>query len=150
MISARVDVRTGWGVEFAREVNQQIARELRAATELGAQEAARVASRRRKTGALATIEAVDVIATPEGWEGGFRSKAARNSQFYSGFQSRGTLGRRTRKLKQATLNRRETPSGQARFGKVAGHAGIEPLGHEETGRARARRELIDRINRLYG
>lgn len=150
MISAKVDVRAGWGAEFAREVNQQVARELRAASEKGAQVAAQIASQRRKSGALATITAVDVIATADGWEGGFRSKAARNSQFYSGFQSRGTLGRRTRALKKATLDRRESRSGQERHAKVAGRAGILPLEHEEKGRAAAKRELIERINRLYG
>lgn len=88
------------------------------------------------------IRAVDVRGTPDGWEGGFRSDA-----FYSGFQSRGTVASRKR-VKASTLRRRSSPSGQARFSKVAGSRGITPLRHEEKGLAAAKKHLVGLLNRL--
>lgn len=85
MIGARVDVRAGWGADIAREINEQVRHAVADASEHGAKVAAAVASRRSRSGLMADIRPVDVIGTPDGWEGGFRSQA-----FYSGMQSRGT------------------------------------------------------------
>lgn len=143
MIGARVDVRTGWGAEFAREVNQQVAHAVADASRAGADVAAQEASKRRRSGKMDDISAVEVIGTPEGWEGGFRSAA-----FYSGMQSRGTHGSRTRSVKKSTERRRASRSGQARYAKVAGSRGISPLRHEEKGLAAARKRLLELLNRL--
>lgn len=89
------------------------------------------------------IEPVGVVGTPDGWEGGFRSAA-----FYSGFQSRGTLGSRSRAVRKSTEQRRASRSGQARYAKVSGHHGISPLRHEEKGLAAARKRLIELISRM--
>lgn len=85
MIGARVDVRTGWGAEIAREINVQVRDAVGDASEVGAEVAATEAAARRRTGKMQDVEPVPVVGTPDGWAGGFRSKA-----FYSGMQSRGT------------------------------------------------------------
>lgn len=85
MIGAKVDVRTGWGAEFAREINLKVADAIADASKVGAETAAAAAQTRRRTGKMADIDPVPVRGTPDGWEGGFRSAA-----FYSKFQSRGT------------------------------------------------------------
>jgi hypothetical protein len=143
VIGAKVDVRSGWGEELAREVNMRVRGMVEAASETGADEAAAAAGARRRTGRMANIDKVPVVGTPDGWEGGFRSKA-----WYSGFQSRGTLGSRKRSVKSSTARRRQSLSGQARFAKVAGSRGISPLGHEETGLRAAKKHLVELLNRL--
>lgn len=143
MIGARVDVRTGWGAEFAREVNQQVAHAVAEASHVGARVASQEASKRRRSGKMDVVAAVEVVGTTQGWEGGFRSAA-----FYSGMQSRGTVGSRTRSVKKSTLQRRASRSGQARYAKVAGSRGITPLRHEEKGLAAARKRLLELLNRL--
>lgn len=143
MIGARVDVRTGWGAEFARRVNAEVARAVAQASVVGAEAASQVASQRRRTGRMSRIEPVPVKGTPTGWAGGFKSEA-----FYSGFQSQGTLGSRRRKVKQSTVRRRQSVSGQARFAKVAGSKGVAPLRHEEIGRTAGRKELKRLIDQL--
>lgn len=143
MIGARVDVRLDWGAEIAREINLEVRDAVADASDVGAEVASAASLSRRRTGRMARIEAVPVVGTPDGWEGGFKSEA-----FYSGFQSRGTLGSRRRKLKASTLRRRESAAGQARLAKLGGSGGVSPLGHEEKGLAAAKRALVDRLNRL--
>lgn len=143
MISAKVNVVSGWGDEFARDVNLRVRDMVAAASTVGAKVANGAAQNRRRTGRMADIKPVDVTATVDGWEGGFRSAA-----FYSGFQSRGTLGSRKRKLKASTRARRESPSGQARLAKLGASRGVTPLRHEELGLAAAKKHLIARLNQL--
>lgn len=145
MIGARIDVRKGWSADIARTINLQVAEAVADASRVGAQVAASAAGARRRSGDMAEIKPVDVRGTADGWEGGFRSKA-----WYSGFQSRGTLGSRGRALKASTKRRRESESGQERLGRAlrGGNRGISPLRHEEKGLAAAKRALLDRIDRL--
>ncbi len=142
MIGARVDVRKGWGAELAKEINLKVKDAVGDASKVGAEVASSAVTRRR-TGKMANIKPVEVIGTPDGWEGGFKSE-----QFYSGFQSRGTLGLRKKALTASTKRRRESTSGQERLAKVSGHRGIKPLGHEEKGLAAAKKALVDRLNHL--
>lgn len=141
MIGARIDVRR-WGPELAKQINAEVGPMVVAASKVGADVAAQAVTRRR-TGRMAHIEPVATRGTPDGWEGGFKSEA-----FYSGFQSRGTLASRKRALKASTKRRRESASGQARLANLGGSGGIRPLGHEEKGLAAAKKDLIQRINRL--
>ncbi len=143
MIGARVNVVGRWGEEFARKANAQARLATQQAVEVGADVASAGAQARRRTGKMAEMEIIPVRGTPTGWTAGFRSKG-----WYAGFQSRGTLGSRRGKVKESTLRRRESVSGQARFAKVAGSGGITPLGFLERGRSAARKHLVDRLNRL--
>lgn len=143
MISANVEVVRGWGEDFARRVNAQVALELAAASREGAEVAAKMAAKRRRTGGMELFVVMRVEGTPTGWVGGFQSQA-----FYSGFQSRGTLASRKRKLKASTVARRSSRSGKARYAKVAGSSGIKPLRHEEAGLAAAKKSLVARLNRI--
>lgn len=148
MVGAKVNVVSGWGDDFARDVNAQVRDAVADASRVAAATAATVASARRRSGKMANVRPVEVRGTPDGWEGGFRSDAALNQGFYSGFQSRGTLGARRRKLKASTVARRSSPSGQARLAKLGGSGGIRPLGHEEKGLAAGKKHLIARLNQL--
>lgn len=141
MIGAKVNVVSGWGAEFAKHVNEQTKTALEEASRLGAQVASQASEPRHRTGKMAKMELLEVRGTPSGWTGGFRSEA-----FYAGFQSRGTRGNRRGKVSAATLRRRASASGQARGGGLGG--GITPLGFLEKGRTAARKDLIDRLNRL--
>jgi hypothetical protein len=142
VIGARVDVRTGWGAELAKEINLKVKDAVGDASKVGAEVAASAVTRRR-TGKMAHIEPVEVLGTPDGWEGGFKSEA-----FYSGFESRGTLGSRKRSVRASTLRRRQSASGSARLSSLGGSKGITPLGHEEKGLAAAKKALVDRLNHL--
>lgn len=142
MIGAKIDVRTGWGAEFAKEVNERVRVAVTEASEHGADVASDIAQRRRRTGRMAKINAVSTRGTPTGWEGGFKSEA-----FYSGFQSRGTNAARKR-VSAATLRRRQSASGQARQARVAGAAGVKPLHHEEAGLKAAKKRLRELLNRI--
>lgn len=146
MIGARVNVVEGWGAELAHEINADVRGAVAQASEVGAKVAAEAAGARHRqdgSGWMKDIKPVETIGTDVGWEGGFKSKA-----FWSGFQSRGTLGSRKRRVKAATLRRRQTASGQARLAKVAGSKGVTPLRHEEKGLAAAKAHLLDSLNRL--
>lgn len=143
MIGAKVNVVGGWGDEFAKRVNRATRDAVQDAVEVGAREASAASLPRRRSGDMSKMDVIPVRATPTGWEAGFRSKG-----WYAGFQSRGTLGARKGKVKAATLARRASPSGQARFAKVAGSKGITPLGFLEKGRSAARKHLVARLNRL--
>jgi len=143
VVGATVNVVSGWGEQFAREINAEVRDAVKDSSRVAAQEAASVAAGRRRTGKMAQMEPVDVRGTPTGWEGGFRSQA-----WYSGFQSRGTLKSRKRALKVSTLRRRSSASGQDRFAKVSGSGGIRPLGHEEKGLAVGKKHLVARLNAL--
>jgi hypothetical protein len=85
VIGAKIDVRVGWGADFAKVVNERVRYAVAEASAHGAQVASDAARPRSRTGRMASIHAVEVKGTPTGWQGGFRSEA-----FYSGFQSRGT------------------------------------------------------------
>lgn len=143
MIGASVNVAGGWGDAFARRVNADVRDAVTAASREGAETAAAIAQRRRRTGRMAEIEVLGTVGTPTGWEGGFRSPA-----FYAPFHDEGTLGSRRRRLKASTLRRRQSGSGQARQAKLAGSAGIPPLRFLAEGRRVARRRLVDELNRL--
>jgi hypothetical protein len=142
MISARVDIGKAWGDEFARAIERQARIELERAMEEGAEVASQASLPRRRTGRMAQMDVLPVIPTPTGYQGAFRSRA-----FYAGFQSSGTGGTRKRKVRAATLRRRQTPSGQARQAAY-GSRGITPLGFLEKGRSAARKSLVARLNRL--
>lgn len=150
MIKTTFNVVANFGAEIAQAANLIAREELQRASDFGAEQASSLAGGRRRTGEMAKFKAVQVIPTASGWRGGFRSDAGISGEFYSGFQSRGTLASRKRKVKQQTLNRRESPSGKARYAKVAGKKGITPLGHEEKARAQARAFLIANLNRRLG
>ena len=85
MISARISLERGWGDAMARRIEQQARVELERAVEDGAKAASQASLSRRRTGTMAQMETLPVVATPRGFTSGFRSKA-----WYAGFQSRGT------------------------------------------------------------
>jgi hypothetical protein len=85
MITAKVNVVSGWGEEYARRVNAQVREAVREAAEAGAETASQIARARTRTGRMAQMEVLPVKGTPTGWEGGFRSRA-----WYAHFQSGGT------------------------------------------------------------
>lgn len=143
MIQSRVDVRAGFGDEISRKINARVKVDVAVASEHGAKVASDIASTRSRSGRMSRIDPVPVKGTPDGWTGGFKSSA-----FYSGMQSRGTLGARTRKVKAQTEARRSSASGAARYAKVSGRSGIKPLRHEERGLLAAKRMLVDRLNRI--
>lgn len=148
MITARVNVVKGWSTEFARRTNARAIKALEEASKDGAEVASRIASQRVRGGEMSNIEAVSVKPTASGYAAGFRSQAGTSGEFYSGFQSRGTLGARKKKVKQATVARRQSPSGAVRYAKVSGRKGITPLHHEETGLKFAKQSLVARLSRL--
>ena len=148
MITARVNVVKNWSSEFAKRTNVQAIKALEAASEDGAEEASRIASARVRGGEMKQVFAVSVKPTERGYAAGFRSKAGISGEFYSGFQSRGTLGARTKKLKSSTQARRSSPTGAARYAKVSGRKGIAPLNHEEIALKHARASLVARLSRL--
>ena len=143
MISAKVNVVGGWGQEFAKRVNRQVKDAVHDASVEGARVAEAAAQPRNRTGRMANMDVLPVKATVSGWSGGFFSHA-----FYAGFQSAGTLGSRTRKVKSSTLRRRQSATGKARQARVGSSGGIKGLGFLEKGRAASRKELLARLNRL--
>ena len=143
MISAKVNVVSGWGAKFAKEVNAQAKVAVERSSKVGAEIASQASLPRRRTGRMAKMDVLEVQGTPTGWAGGFKSEA-----FYAGFQSRGTLGSRRGKVSAATLRRRASASGQARAARTSGSGGISPLGFLEKGRTAARKDLIERLNRI--
>ena len=140
MIRARVDVSTDFG-SITDAVNQLARRAVTEGAQEGARTAAQVASARRKTGLMATMEVLPVRGSPDGWEASFRSRAP-----YRIFQDLGTLQARSSKLTAATLTRRSSPSGQARQTKVAGRGGITPLRFYSAGRRAGRAAMLKVIN----
>lgn len=142
-----MNVRRGWGDELARAKNREVAHALDVASRHAAAEARRVASARRRAGDdsvhMSDITAARVVGTVDGWEGGFKSPA-----WYSGFQSRGTVGARKVRLKASTLRRRNSKSGSTRFARVSGSSGIRPLYHEEKGLAAGKKLLKQMLDRL--
>lgn len=143
MISARISLERGWGDAMARRIEQQAREAMAPACKEGADVASKASLSRRRTGRMAEMEVLPTVPTPRGYSAGFRSKA-----WYAGFQSTGTGGSRSRKVKASTLRRRQSASGQARAARFGGNRGITPLGFLEKGRTAARKALIDRLNRL--
>jgi hypothetical protein len=150
VIRARFNVVQNFGQRFAEQTNERAIAALEAASADGAEVASRIASQRQRgpNPKMKNIRPVAVRPTETGYMAGFRSDAGISGEFYSGFQSRGTLGARTRKVKSSTLARRQSPSGAKRHAKVAGRKGITPLKHEETGLRFAKQSLINRLRSL--
>lgn len=143
MISARVDLVRGWGEQMARQMERQAREALKPASEAGAQVASHSAASRRRTGKMAQMDVLPTVSTPRGYSAGFRSRA-----WYADFQSSGTSGRRSRKVKASTLRRRESLSGQSRAASYGSNPGITPLKFLEKGRSAARKELVARLKRI--
>lgn len=148
MITARVNVVKNWSSEFAKRTNVQAIKALADASQDGAETASRVAGARVRSGDMRVFKAVSVMPTERGYAAGFKSKAGKSGEFYSGFQSRGTLGARGKEVKKSTKARRESRSGQLRYAKVSGRKGITPLNHEEVALKHARASLVARLSRL--
>lgn len=120
------------------EVERLVVRELNAAAEVGAEEARRVASARSDSGLMASFKPIKARGTADGYASGFAND---EDAWYDRFQNDGTLGSRTRQVKASTVRRRQSASGQARYAKVSGRAGIQPLRFLEAGRKKA----VDRL-----
>jgi len=138
---SRVDVNMNFGA-ITDKVIAQAKQAVTAGAMVGAQVAGRVASQRSRSGKMARMEVLPVRQTPDGYEASFRSPA-----YYRLFQDLGTLKGRTRKLKKATLDRRNSPSGQARLAKAGDSIGIEPLYFYRAGRRAGTRAMMDVIRR---
>lgn len=143
MISARIDLVSGWGEKMARKLEQRARDAVRPAAEEGAKIASAASASRRRTGRMAQMEILPTTTTPRGFAGGFRSKA-----WYAGFQSRGTGGSRKARVKASTLQRRRSASGQTRQVRYGANRGITPLGFLEKGRAAMRKSLIENLERF--
>lgn len=150
-----------WGEKIAKESNAVAKRSLEEAAKVGAGTAAQLASGRKEhTGKMRDWVTVPTDATGNGWRSGFRSAASMSGEFYSGFQSRGTLASRRgtpsspgnpgTQVKQQTLARRQSPSGRIRYAKVAGRKGIAPLKHEEQALAVAKQHLLRLLRSRLG
>lgn len=110
-------------------VHAQAKRAVEVAARVGAAEAARVASQRRKSGRMAQVTPDNAIRTVDGWRASFVSPVP-----WAWWQNYGTLKGRRRRLSAATIARRSSGSGQKRLAKVSGSPGIEPLHFLEAGR----------------
>jgi len=117
---------------LARDTGFEIAEAIMAASALGAQAARDVASPRRRTGEMGNIEVLPIGYDRKGLVGGFRSPAP-----WAWFQDEGTLGNRTKPLKQPGRRRRAAPP----------DSGIEPLKFMEAGRTIGRRQLLIELKR---
>lgn len=128
--------------ELAHDIAETCVRALDAAAHEGAAVASGIASERSQTGKMAHMEVVDPEGDVDGYVSGFRSEA-----WYAWFQSAGTGGNRTRKVKASTLRHRSSSSGLARSERFGGNTGITPLHFFEEGRTAGRRKLIEEIDR---
>lgn len=138
MITANINV-----VDRFPQLEDKIERVLVQSLDAGAREAAQtartIASRRRKTGKMADFRPIAAAGTEDGYASGIRNHP---DAWYDIFHNYGTSGRRTRKLKKATIAARERPSGQARQQRFGRNQGIEPLGFFEAARRDGRREVL--------
>lgn len=98
----------------------------------GARAASAAAAARSKSGHMAAITVDPVVGAADGWESGFVSHA-----YYAWFQSFGTLGSRTRKLKRSSATKRTREAG----------TGIKPLRFLDIGRRAGRKAMLERLNR---
>jgi hypothetical protein len=141
---------TGWNEMLLHDIDAGIGEAVRGATLEMAKAATGIARRRQRPGThRKMMEITELTVFPyrsgweSGWEGGIMSPA-----WYAWFQSDGTLGSRKKPVKQATLDRRSSPSGKARYAKVAGRKGITPLEFFDAATKVGRRELKARIEAL--
>lgn len=125
---------------LSRKVELLAQEAVQAAAVEGAKAAEQAAGQRTRTGRMGRMTVVPAHGTPQGYAAGFASGA-----WYASFQNDGTRSRRTRSVKDATVRRRSSPSGQARQQRAGQHPGISPLrffeAGQRAGRAALRREL---------
>lgn len=133
---ARTSVRTFHQFPvLTKQVEALARRAVQAGAEEGAKVAAAKAATRRRTGKMQQMDVQPVHGTDVGYAAGFSSEA-----WYSDFQNDGTGGRRRRKVKQETVRRRSSPSGQARTSRFGANKAVTPLRHMSDGqRAGAQR-----------
>jgi hypothetical protein len=144
-------VRTiGWDEMLIHDVDTALGQAVRDATLQMAKAATDLARRRQRAGSHRKMMEITEINTfpysegwTSGWEGGIKSPA-----WYAWFQSDGTLAARKKPLKKATVDRRTSPSGLARYAKVHGRKGITPLGFFDAATKVGRLELKKRVEAL--
>lgn len=137
---------TGWDDQMAQDLSAATRQALFETTTEMAKAATHIARERQRPGnhrKMQEITELTVFEWSDGWEGGIISPA-----WYAWFQNDGTLGSRKKKLKKATLERRSSRSGQARYAKVSGNKGITPLGFFDAAIKVARKDLKARIDAL--
>lgn len=122
--------------------NRAIREALKEAADVGAHVAEQVASQREgQTGQMQQITVSDVRGSVTGWEVEVISPAP-----WAWFQEFGTLGNRTRRLKQSA--RSTTPSGRQPPSREAG-TGITPLRFLGAGATASRRVFLDLLTRKF-
>jgi hypothetical protein len=148
----KVDVisRIGWDREMNEDLDALVKEAVRLATldmAIAAVELARPRARGGHHRHMREITEMVVFPFAEGWSSGFEGGIV-SPTWYAWFQSSGTLGARVKPVKQATLDRRSSPSGRARFAKVAGRRGITPLLFFEEASKAGRTSLKSRVDAL--
>lgn len=147
MIAANVNLTASRFDRVIASNEQRVKHALAVGAREGAAEASRVAGSRRRSGKMSDFEVIEPRGDVDGFTAGFRNDP---KAWWERYQNDGTLSHRSaergsgsglKPLKAQTLRRRSTPSGQERFGKVSGNAGIEPLRFFEKGRAAARKAI---------
>ncbi len=118
--------------EITADVNRLAQEAVTAAAAAGATVARQIASSRTETGRMAGIRVERVRGSENGWDASFVSPV-----FYAWMQNYGTLGNRTKPLKQAPRTGRTREPG----------TGIEPLRFLEAGRSAGRRAMMARVRR---
>lgn len=114
-----------WDTEMIEDVKPLVKAAVEEASREAAKVAAPIAHQRQRAGShrkMGEITDLKTFLTETGYEGGIKSPA-----WYAYFQNDGTLGRRKKPLRQSTLDRRKSRSGQLRLAKVANNPGIKPL-----------------------
>ena len=129
MIKVDVVKEIGWEDKVWADIEVGLKDAMAVTTLERAKAATDIARKRSRPGPhrkMMEITELTIFPYSEGWtsglEGGITSPA-----WYAWFQSDGTLASRKKPVKKATLERRSSLSGKARYAKVAGNKGITPL-----------------------
>lgn len=130
-ISSTVDVTNNFP-QMKRAYSQLAKRAVGEAAIKGGQVAASLAAQRSKSGQMAGIRVSSPTGSADGWESAFLSPV-----YYAWFQNWGTLGNRTRPLKQAPRGTRSREPG----------TGIKPLYFLDAGKREGRRAMVKMIRK---
>ena len=135
-----------WAADLIEDAKPQIKESVRLASVEMAKTAAPIAFTRQRAGTHRKMHEITELVVFEfstGYEGGITSPA-----WYAYFQNDGTLGSRKKPLRASTLQRRQSPSGQARLAKVQGRKGITPLKFFDEAVKVGRKNLKEQIENI--
>jgi hypothetical protein len=130
-ITATVDVTNNFP-QMKRAYSDLARRAVGEAAKVGGAKAASIAAQRSKSGTMARIAVSSPTGSVNGWESAFLSPI-----YYAWFQNWGTLGNRTRPLKQPGRSTRSRAPG----------TGIKPLYFLDSGKREGRRAMMAMIRK---